>query len=57
MVGDLAIKLLPDSIYRMNNPICFRNLNTCTKFSTCGFDQTIKIKIKFLIKWMKIKLQ
>ncbi len=55
--GDQINTLLAAAAYKMKKPTYFKNPDIGTKLSTCGFDQTFKIKIKFLIKWMRLKQQ
>jgi hypothetical protein len=55
--GDQTNTLLAAAAYNMMKPTCFRKPNIRTKLNTCGFDQTIKIKIIFLINWMRLKQQ
>lgn len=52
--GDSIITVLAAAAYNMKKPTCYRNPEKDKKLKSCGFDQTIKIKIKFLIKWMRL---
>src|SRR5664280_2418414 len=55
--GDQINTLLAAAAYNMKKPTCFGKQDIKTNILTCGFEQTIKIKIKFLIKWMRLKRQ
>jgi len=47
--GDKINTLLAATAYNMRKPTCIRKLEIKTKLQTCGFDQTLEIKIIFLI--------
>lgn len=49
--------LLAASVYNMKKPTCARTQFGNKVLTTCGFDQAIKIKIDFLIKWMRLEKQ
>jgi hypothetical protein len=53
--GDKIYTLLVASEYI--KPAFVRMQDIWTKFNKCGFNQTIKIKIRFLINWMRVKRQ
>jgi len=57
IAGDQTNTLLMAAAYNMKKPTCFRQPDIKTNPLTCGFDQTNKIKIKFLINWMGLKQQ
>jgi hypothetical protein len=51
--GDKINAVLAAATYNMMNPTSIRRLNKGLDFFTCEFDQTNKIKIKFLLPGIK----
>ena len=55
--GDKINTLLAAAAYNMMKPTCTRKPTKGNIFFACGFDQTIKIQIRVLIQWMRLKQQ
>jgi len=47
----------PDKVYNMKKRTCYNTQQLYTNIEACGFDQTIKIIVKLLIKWMRLEKQ
>ena len=55
--GDQINTLLAATAYNMKKPTCNTSKHNSTEQNACGFDQTIEIKYKVLIKWMRLEKQ